>query len=120
MNRESEPSLAQRTITVVASADDDTASCNILVSVNPINDNAPVVDLNGPSSPSINYTVELNYTFLMGPSSELVASGDATLFDGDQNGRIESVVADLIPGRPRDGIYLSGCPLNDAEMCLWK
>lgn len=120
MNRDGEPSLAERTITVFVSAENATSSCNILVSVIPVNDNVPVVDLNGPSNPSINHTVKLNYTFLSVPSSEWVSARDATLFDGDQNGRIESILAELSPGQPRDGIYLSSCPRDDANICLLK
>ena len=123
INRASEPSLAQRMITLVISSPNDTQSCNILVSIGPVNDNVPVVDLSGPSVPSINHTVELNYTFLTGPSSEWIASCTATVSDQDQNGRIESLTAELTPGQPADRIYLNddlGCSLDDTRICLLK
>ena len=123
INRASEPSLADRTITVFVQSSNDTQSCTILVAVLPLNDNSPEVDLNGPRTPSINHRIDLNYTFINGPSSEWIASRDASVFDQDQNGRIESLTAELLPGRPADRIYLSemlGCSLDDTNNCLLK
>ena len=123
VNRAREPSLARRMITVLVSSPNNTQSCSILVSIRPENDNTPVVDLSGPSNPSINHTVELNYTFLMGPASEWISSRTASVSDLDQNGRIESLTAELTPGQPGDGIFLSenlGCPLDDTTICLLK
>lgn len=123
VNRASEPSLVQRMITLVISSPNDTQSCNILVSISPVNDNVPIVDLNGPSIPSVNHTVRLIYTFLMGPSSEWIASRTASVSDQDQNGRIESLIAELTPGQPADRIYLSddlSCSLDDTRICLLK
>ena len=122
-NRASEPSLAQRMITLMISSPNDTQSCNILVSISPVNDNVPIVDLSGPSIPTINHTVRLNYTFLMGPSSEWIASRTASVSDHDQNGRIESLIIELMPGQPADRIYLSdnlGCSLDDTGICILK
>ena len=123
VNRAIEPSLTQRTVVVSISSSDDTQSCNIIVSINPVNDNAPVVDLSGPLDPSINHTVMLNYTFLMGPASEWISARDASVTDEDQNSRIESLTAELLPGRPGDRIYLSeglGCSLDDTSVCLLR
>ena len=123
MNQAVEPSLLQRTVTVSISSSDDTQSCPILVSISPVNDNAPVVDLNGPLDPSINHTVMLNYTFLSGPASEWISARDASVMDEDQDGRIESLTAELLPGQPGDGIFMSenlGCSLDDTSVCLLR
>ena len=123
VNQAVEPSLLQRTVTVSISSSDDTQSCPILVSISPVNDNAPVVDLNGPLDPSINHTVMLNYTFLGGPASEWISARDASVMDEDQDGRIESLTAELLPGQPGDRIFMSeylGCSLDDTSVCLLR
>lgn len=123
VNQAVEPSLLQRTVTVSISSSDDTQSCPILVSISPVNDNAPVVDLNGPLDPSINHTVMLNYTFLGGPASEWISARDASVTDEDQDGRIESLTAELLPGQPGDRIFMSeylGCSLDDTSVCLLR
>ena len=123
VNRASEPSLSQRTITVFIRSPNDTQSCNVLVSIEPVNDNLPVVDLSGPSIPSINHTVEVNYTFVNGPSSEWISSRDATISDQDQNALIESLTAELVPRQPGDRIFLSdtlGCSHGETSICLLK
>ena len=123
MNRATEPSLTQRRIVISVSSSDDIQSCSILVSINPVNDNVPVVDLNGPLEPSINHTVMLNYTFLEGPATEWISARDASVIDEDQNSRIASLTAELLQGRPLDGIFVSenlGCSLDDTSVCLLR
>ena len=123
MNEAVEPSLIQRNIMVSISGPDDTQSCPILVSISPVNDNAPVVDLNGPLDPSINHTVLLNYTFVNGPASEWISARDASVMDEDQDSRIESMTVDLLPGQPGDRIFMSeslGCSLDDTSVCLLR
>ena len=123
VNRAVEPSLIQRRIMISVSSSGDTQSCPILISITPVNDNPPVVDLSGPLAPSINHTVMLNYTFLGGPASEWISTQDASVSDEDQNSRIESLTAELSPGQPGDRIFLSenlGCPFDDASVCLLR
>ena len=96
-----------------------TQSCSILVSVVLVNDNRPVVDLNGPSQPSINHSAVLNYNFL-NQASVWVAARDATVSDLDANSRVESLQVDLAPGFPNDGVFLSvsvGCPIDNSSTC---
>lgn len=123
MNTASEPSIAQRTITVFISSPNDTQSCSILVSISLVNDNAPVVNLSGSLAPSINHTVPLNFSFLMGPASEWISTRDASVSDRDQNSRIESLVAELFPGQLGDRIYLCetvGCSDDGTRVCQLK
>ena len=123
VNRAAEPSLVQRNINIFVQSTNDTQSCTILLDIVPVNDNSPQVDLSGPRIPSTNHRVDLNYTFLSGPSSEWISSRDASVSDQDQNGRIESLRAELLPGRPGDRIYLSemlGCSLDDTTNCLLR
>lgn len=97
----------------------DSQSCNIVVSVLLVNDNRPVVDLNGPLQPSINHTVALNYNFI-NQASEWIASRDATISDLDLDGRIETLLVDLTPGFPNDVVFLStsvGCPIDNSSTC---
>lgn len=117
VNQAVEPSLIPRRIMVSISSPESTQSCPILVSISPVNDNSPVVDLNGPLNPSINHTVLLNYTFLSGPASEWISARDASITDADQDARIESLTVELLPGRPGDGIFVMGCPLDDSTVC---
>ena len=123
VNQAVEPSLIQRRITVSVSSSDNTQSCPIIVSISPVNDNAPVVDLSGTLNPSINHTVLLNYTFLNGPASEWISARDASVTDEDIDGRIESLTVELLPGQPGDRIFMSeslGCSLDDTSMCLLR
>lgn len=123
MNRAIEPTLIQRRIMVSVSSSDDTQFCPILLSITPVNDNKPIVDLSGPLRPSINHSVTLNYTFLNGPASEWISARDASVSDEDQNSRIESLTAELLPGQPGDRIFLSenlGCPFDDASVCILR
>ena len=123
MNQAAEPSLIQRSITVSVSSSDNTQSCPIIVSISPVNDNAPVVDLSGPRDPSINHTVLLNYTFLSGPASEWISARDASVTDEDTDSRIESLTVELLPGQPGDRVFMSenlGCSLDDTSVCLLR
>ena len=123
VNQAVEPSLIPRSIMVSISSSDDTQSCPILVSISPVNDNAPEVDLSGPLDPSINHTVLLNYTFLGGPASEWISARDASVIDQDIDGQIESLTVELLPGQPGDRIFMSeelGCSLDDTSVCLLR
>ncbi len=119
INRESEPSMVQRSIHVTVNSPGDSQSCRILVSLLFVNDNPPIVDLSGPLQPSINHTASLNYNF-MSQASVPIASQDATITDLDADGRIESLEANLTAGFPNDGIFLSetsGCPIDNSSTC---
>lgn len=121
VNRASEPAIVQRSITLVinSSSSSDSQSCSLLVSVLLINDNAPVVDLNGPLQPFLNHTIALNYNFVS-QASEWVAARDATISDLDTDGRIETLQVELTPGFPDDGVFLSasvGCPIDNSDTC---
>ena len=119
INRGSEPAMETRSISVRVSGLNDSQSCNILVSISLVNDNPPVVDLNGPLQPSINYSTALNYSFIR-QNSVWIAARDATISDFDADGRTELVEINLIPGYPGDGIILServGCPIDNSSVC---
>ena len=119
INRADEPAMVQRSINISVTSPTDSQSCNILVSIVLMNDNPPVIDLNGPLQPSINYTVALNYSF-MSQASVWIASRDASISDLDTDGRIERLEVNLMPGFPNDGIYLSemiGCPIDNSSTC---
>lgn len=103
----------------MVSSPNDSQSCSILVSVVLVNDNLPVVDLNGPLQPSINHTVMLNYNFAS-QASVWIASRDATISDLDSDGRVETLQVELTPGFPGDGVFLSdsvGCPIDNSSTC---
>ena len=123
VNQAVEPSLIQRSIMVSVSSSDNTQSCTIIVSISPVNDNAPVVNLSGTLDPSINHTVLLNYTFLSGPASEWISARDASVTDEDTDSRIESLTVELLPGQPGDRVFMSenlGCSLDDTSVCLLR
>jgi hypothetical protein len=114
-----EPARVQRSISLTVISPNDSQSCNVLVSVILVNDNPPVVDLNGPSLASINHSVMLNYTFI-NQASVWIAARDATVSDLDADGRIETLLVDLNPGFPNDGVFLSasvGCPIDNSSVC---
>ncbi len=122
-NQAVEPSLIQRRILISIISSDETQSCPILVSISPVNDNAPVVDLSGPLDLSINHTVLLNYTFLDGPASEWISARDASVTDEDLDGYIESLTVELLPGQAGDRIFMSenlGCSFDDTSVCLLR
>lgn len=118
VSRADEPATVQRSIVVSV----DSAApqlCRIVVSVALINDNAPVVDLNGPSEPSTNHSLSLTYDF-MNQATGFVSSRDATISDADADGRVESLRVDLSPGLSGDGIFLHedvGCPVDNSSTC---
>ena len=118
INTADEPAAGQRVITITATGQNESQSCTVMVSVLPINDNPPVVDLNGPDVPSINYTRTLDYNFLNQNSVE-IASSMATISDQD-NSLLRSIEAQLIPGYSNDGIFLGeevGCPVDNTSTC---
>jgi len=89
------------------------------VSVLLVNDNPPVVDLNGAALSSINYSTSLNYNFT-NQNSVPVAARDATISDPDRDGRIVGLEVNLTAGLPNDGIYLSessACPIDNSSTC---
>lgn len=103
----------------MVNAPDDSGSCSVLVSLVLRNDNPPVVDLSGPGDTPINHTLSLNYNFVS-QASEWIAARDASISDLDADGRIELLEANLTPGFPNDGIFLSatsGCPIDNSSTC---
>ena len=113
-----EPSLRERVIAITVNGISETRSCNVLVSIIPVNDNTPVVDLNGPLLSGINHSVVLPYNFFSS-ASVWISSRDATVSDFDQDSRIESLDIRLDRGASEDVIYLSsniGCA-GSAQVC---
>lgn len=84
-----------------------------------MNDNAPVVDLNGPTQPSINYTTTLIYDFFS-PAQVPVASSDGFVSDADLDGRLVSLMVQLEPGRPGDRLVFPACPNEEEDSCLLR
>ena len=84
-----------------------------------MNDNAPVVDLNGPSQPFTNHSVSLNYSFFEQLDVSIAAS-DATITDRDEDGRIVSLVVSLESGRPLDRLVLTLCPDSNDSTCYLR
>ena len=72
-------------------------SCGLLVTVRLVNDNPPVVDLNGPALPSINHAATL--IFHVPVNTTTIASPDVAIMDLDEDGRIEELVVNLTVGR---------------------
>ena len=110
INRENEPSAEQRNISVTVESLAASQSCGLLVSILLVNDNPPVVDLNGPSLTSVNHAASV--VFDMPINSAAIASPDATITDLDQDGRIETVVVNLTATVPNadDRICLGNIP----------
>lgn len=111
--------MVQRSVVVSVTTPNDMRSCTVLVSVLLVNDNAPVVDLSGPLQPFTNLSLALDYNFVS-QASVWVSSRDATISDADADSRVETLLIDLTPGFPNDGIYLSrsvGCPVDDSSVC---
>lgn len=119
INTEDEPTSVVRSLIIAVGNQMEMQSCSLVISVLLINDNPPVVDLSGLSSPSINHSVSLNFSFFE-RASVMIASRDATITDVDEDSRIVSLDVVLTPGRPGDRIYLSqrvGCPRTRAPVC---
>ena len=87
-----------------------------MLTVSLVNDNAPVVDLNGPMQPSINYTTTLTYDFFS-PAQVPIASSDAVVSDADLDGRLVSLAVQLEPGRPGDRLVFPACPSEGDASC---
>lgn len=116
INTADEPAMVQRSVVVSVTTPSDTRTCSVLVSVQLVNDNVPVVDLSGPLEPFTNLSLVLDYNFIS-QASVWVSSRDATISDADADGRIEMLLIDLTPGFPNDGLYLVGCPVDDSSVC---
>jgi len=121
-NSADEPTTGQRVITITAVGEDEVPQvCSILVSVFPVNDNPPVVDLSGEEAASVNYTRTLGYNFTF-QGSVAVAANTASITDRDGS-LLRSLDVVLVPGYPNDGIFLAeevGCPLDNTSMCYLR
>ena len=80
-----------------------------MVEVVLVNDNVPVVDLNGAQEPSLDYTTSVHYA--LPPARVAIASSMARLSDMDRDGRITTVWVSLTPGQQGDRLlFQSVCP----------
>lgn len=113
-----EPPSSPRTLTITTTSLTDQASCSVMITISLVNDHPSVIDLNGPSSPSINHSVSLSYSFFH-PTRASVVAEDVTISDPDEDGVVSSLLVELRPGRPQDRLVLSDtlCPDNQESVC---
>lgn len=109
VNLVDEPSTIDRTIliTVHQTLPSTSVTCPVSVNINLINDNTPVLDLNGPDVINTNWTTVLVYTF---PelSHVAIASDSVTFTDGDQGSMIQQFTITLVKaGVTGDQLVLS-------------
>ena len=104
---------------ITVTSGSDSTQCSLIIAVQLINDNPPLMDLSGPSVPTVNHSVYLEYNFFA-PASEWIAARDAAITDRDQDGAVASMSVELSGGRAGDRIYHSeivGCPMNGVSTC---
>ena len=119
MNSADEPAPAIRSLIITVTSAGDSTQCSLMIAVQLVNDNPPVVDLSGPSVSTLNHSVYLEYSFFA-PASEWIAARDAAITDRDQDGAVAGMNVELSGGRAGDRIYLSetvGCPMNGVSTC---
>lgn len=103
--------MSPRSLTITVSSVSETKACSVAVTISPLNDHHPVVDLNGPTTPSINYTSSVNYSIFTVNRAALVSS-DVIISDNDISDVVRSVEMELVMGREGDRLVLS------EEVCM--
>lgn len=109
-NSAEEPSSETRQISLTVYPPSASASCLVLVTIQLINDNRPVLDLNGPNKSGINYTTTVSYNH-QSPAKVHIAASDSTITDDDVDSRIMSI--ELILSSVVEGDKI----LFDATIC---
>ena len=119
-----ELSSLTRTVDVTVFQPMENVTCQISIDISLINDNIPVVDLNGPEQASQNYSTAVTYNYMY-PNSINLASSDALIIDLDSENVLSSLIVELITGQDGDTILLDTnlCPLHDpteSETCYLR
>ena len=113
-----------RTVDVTVFQPMENMTCQIMIGISLINDNVPVVDLNGPEQASLNYFTSVTYNY-MSPNSINLVSSDAQIIDLDTESVISSLMFELIAGQDGDKIMFDTnlCPLHvptEIENCFLR
>lgn len=111
-----EPPSVTRRIVIAVSDAENVQNCTIRVPIILINDNAPIVDLSGPTRASINHSVSLSYTYFE-PVGVSIAASDVSITDADGDSRIISLNVTLEPNRPEDRLQFNLCQDSDGPTC---
>ena len=124
INVAEEFSSLTRTVDVTVFQPMENMTCQIEIGISLINDNVPMVDLNGPEQVLQNYSTALTYNYLS-PNSINVASSDAQIVDLDTESIISSLMFELIAGRRGDQILFDTnlCPSHvptESETCYLR
>ena len=113
-----------RTVDVNVSQPMENVTCKITIGISLINDNIPVVDLNGPEQVSQNYSTSVTYNY-RSPNSTNLASSDAQIIDLDNENVISFLMIELIAGQDGDTVLFDPnlCPvhvLTESETCYLR
>lgn len=123
-NTADELSSFTRTVDVTIFQPMENSTCQISIDVSLINDNVPVVDLNGPEQLFQNYSTTVAYSYLS-PNSVNIASSDAQIIDLDMESTVVSLMVELIAGQDGDRLLFNTnlCPLfvsTDSNTCYLR
>ena len=105
-----ELSSLTRTVDVTVFQPMENATCQISIDISLVNDNVPLVDLNGPDQAFQNYSTTVTYNYLS-PNSVNIASSDAEIIDLDTESTISSLMFELVAGQDGDQV------LFDTNLC---
>ena len=113
-----EPSLSPRLLSISLTSLSETQTCSFAIAISPINDHHPHIDLSGPDSPTVNYSMSLNFSIFT-VNRAAVASNDVIISDGDTDAVAESVRVDLVTGGEGDRLRLSEtiCSYSNSNTC---
>ena len=109
-----EPSPTERVISVSVASRSEQRSCTVMLRVMLVNDNPPVVDLNGPEA-SVDNNVEVDFSFF--ETASVPIAEFAEISDADSDGTVVSLTLQLMPGRPGDRLRLDDCLDSSAPSC---
>ena len=85
-----EPLAGNRTITILTSDNTSMSSISITLRVELINNNIPIVDLNGPTMDGLNYLTSVNYSHVT-PNRVAIAAPFVNISDGDSDAFINKL-----------------------------
>jgi hypothetical protein len=87
------------------------------LSIQLVNNNRPVVDLNGPTNNGFNYSTSLIYDYQTSARTK-IASSDTTITDSDANSSIMTITVDLVSHQDGDSIDIQYCDFGSAPSGL--
>lgn len=85
-----EPLAGNRTITISASDGSSASTVSIILRVELINNNIPIVDLNGPDMDGLNYATSVNFNHVV-PNRVAIATPFVSISDGDTDAFINKL-----------------------------